>query len=370
MSEMHRKVWVSLSQSALKNNLQVIQALNGERPLFPVIKANAYGHDEIRVAQFLDDHRVQSAAVGQIEEGVRLRQAGVRMSLLVFAVFDSAGVQALEEHALTGVISTPDQLTVVKKAQRPLRFHLKVDCGMHRLGFFPAEVDTAIEAVRKSGHQVEGLMTHLSHGESSEVTLGQLEVFSQICLRYPEIPQRHAFNSAGLATASLNPKVFSQFSFGSRPGIALYGYCPVHQVQEKLQPVMTLQAQFVRVFPVSRGEGVSYNHTWKAQEDSLVGVVPVGYGDGYPRHLSNRGVALVAGELVPVIGQVCMDYLMVDLTSLKNKSNLQREVVTLWGSNSSGAILSVDKLAERAGSISWEILTRLSPRIPRQWGHS
>lgn len=346
-----------------------------------MVKANAYGHGDIECALRLEAEGAQSLGVGLIEEGLLLRQAGVHSEILFFGVFDKAGAEAVLKYRLTPVISVLQQLKDLEEmAEAMVDVHLKFDTGMHRLGLSKDQVPEVFEFLKKAKRiRVRGLMTHLHSAEnlsegSSSSAFKQLLDFETLVRSFETLfglkdVHIHSLNSAGLLGLTSEMKAQLRYRHGARPGLALYGLKPVAS-SISVNPVMSLRSHLVRVFQIPAGASVSYGASWKASRPSWVGVVPMGYADGYPRLLSNKASVLFRGQRVPQIGNVCMDYLMVDLTDAIDQNgeihfNGEDDEVILFGEDSRGQKIGVNELAGMMQTIPWEILTGISERVHR-----
>lgn len=376
---MFRKTYAEINLDNLIHNLNLIRS-NFYNDIFlcPMVKANAYGHGDIAVARHLVKHGVKNLGVCLIEEGLRLREAKVNVDILVFRGFDEDGAKEIIKNNLIPVVSSWDQIEYLNKhAQQPIKIHIKFDTGMNRLGFSVTDAEKLKTYLDdKKYMNVVGILTHLFSGEnaindkaSSAQQLRKLaklkSVFNSAGIYF------HALNSAGIISAIAVKKnkrahILKDLNWGLRPGLMLYGYNPIPEVKLDLKPVMTFKSQVSVIREVHKSEGISYGHTWKAKKKSTIAVVPVGYADGYHRLLSNRARALFRDELVPVVGNVCMDYMMLDISKVIKKSNktpLHEEVI-LFGENKK---LLASHLAEWAKTIPWEILTSVSERVPRTY---
>lgn len=375
----------------LRKNFDSLHKLNGASSFFcPMIKANAYGHGDLEVARVLESCQTQAMGVGLIEEGSWLRGQGIRTELLFFGLMDQSGAEACLESSLTPVLSSWVQthdLLLAMKARKisNVRVHLKFDTGMSRLGFEASESDRLVDFFQDHPELcLAGVMTHLHSGEDADDVRGhsflQLRQFQNLAKKFSKwSPTWHALNSAGLLNfaklkhAGQEELEGVSLKQGSRPGLALYGLSPLNDLQMKdmnlnLLPVMSLRSKIIRVKKIPAGQGVSYSHSWKASRDSWIGVIPIGYADGFHRHLSNRGSVLCEGQRVPIVGNICMDYFMVDLTHLAGAGgaeSLQSSEVTLFGQDVQGRKLSAHEVAKAADTIVWEILTSVGERVPR-----
>lgn len=382
---MYRKTFAEINLDHLHHNYRFLKNNLAEDVfLCPMVKANAYGHGDVTVAKALEIFGVKSIGVCLIEEGILLRQFGIKIQILVFRGFDIEGAQEIVAQNLTPVVSDWGQLqALVHIIKQPYGIHIKFDTGMNRLGFAIQEAEKVFQFLRDHNQlRVEGVLTHLFQGEdgidAKGSTAEQLKKFEDVVEIFrPLKPIFHVLNSGGtLSQIYLNrkseagnevlPKNSLQQAWGVRPGLMMYGYNPLKQVQDfDLKPVMSLKS-YVNVFRhVPRGQGISYNHTWRAKVDSTIAVVPIGYADGLHRLLSNRTEVLFQGQRVPLVGQVCMDYLMVDVTQVAQNLKPEEKEVVFFGYDSGNNFLSAEVQAQAAQTIPWEILTSIGERVPR-----
>ncbi len=387
----------------LRHNLRVLERMiapaatpaTSARPqIWGVLKADAYGHGAPAVARTLERAGIAGMCVALLEEGVELREAGIRAPILVMGGFYGLrqdGIEALFANDLTPVIYDAGQVERIAAyarfeassgaardggAQVPsVRVHLKVDTGMGRLGAPSGELDGVLGALARHPEvQLDGLMTHFACADAPELeaTREQLRAFAAIERRAiaaglaPRV--KHAANSAAMLRLPA-----ARFDI-VRPGIALFGVSPFEAegaAQEgaaarELKPVMRVRTEVVALREVAPGERIGYGHTWKAERRSVVATVPMGYADGLSRQLSNRGHALVRGRRAPVAGAVSMDLTMLDVTDVPGV-RLGDEAVFLGaqegplGRDTIGAA----EVASHAGGIPWEVLTSISRRVPR-----
>jgi alanine racemase len=332
--------------------------------LMPVVKADAYGHGAVHVARHLEAAGVARMATAFVEEALVLRQAGIKVPLVVLTGFGPSQVRVMLDNHLTPVLSSRRGvdwlLSVARAAGRRVGVHLKVDTGMTRLGLDPEQLEEAAQVLGDSGLvDVEGLMTHLaSADESADFTRRQLDLFDDALERVQRRgvkPQWvHAANSAGLAFLRPTHTL-------ARPGLLLYGLRP-RPLSPPLavKPVMRVSADVTLVREVPAGTPVSYGGTWTAPRASRVGTLPIGYADGVPRTdaMSGGGAFRVKNQRAPVIGRVCMDLTMVDLTDLPGAA--EGTEATLFGDEPDAW-----EVAERAGTNAWAVLTALGARLPR-----
>lgn len=375
---MVRNTFAEIDLGAIADNFNSMRHLLGTASFIcPMVKANAYGHGDLEVAKTLEQQKVKYLGVGLLEEGIRLRTAGIECQVLNFGVFGRTAVPELEHFRLTPVLSTWEQVEALETClEHPMRVHLKFDTGMHRLGFPLEEANKLVQHLEQSQKlQLVGLCTHMQSGQDLGEVSGrsdeQIKKFLAVSSLFAKWkPLTHALNSA----ATLNAFAFAAkgsskyLGLGSRPGLSLYGLRSTNQFPElNLRPALSLRTEVVRWVKVPAGEGVSYDGIWSSPRPSIVGVLPIGYADGYTRFLSNRGEVLFRGQKLPVVGRVCMDYIMFDATSVFEHSTAppsSSEEVVLIGEQL-GQSITADDWANKAQTISYEVLTQISARVPR-----
>ncbi len=362
--------YATVDLAALAHNLSRIkQYLSPGCEVMAVVKANAYGHGALETVQALTRQGIGRFAVASLDEGIALRQAGLSASILVLGALFEKQVSDLVAHRLTPVVSDGRILPSLAKAARthptPYPIHLKVESGMGRLGFSPEELLSLLDSpILRSPLQVEGMMTHLADadGKDSTFTERQLGAFrtvlEQIRERGVTIPLVHTANSAAIVR-------FPDAHYSLvRPGIMLYGYhtLPATVPTPDLRPVLSLRTTIVQLRTIPRGGTVSYNGTFVATRPTRIAVLPIGYADGYSRRLSHRGSVLIQGCRAPIVGLVCMDMIMVDVTDLASVQ--VGEIVTLIGQQGEESIWA-DEVADWIGTISYEVLCGIGSRVPR-----
>ena len=359
-----------IDHEALRWNLRQIRERVGTRvKILCMVKANGYGHGAGAIAQTLAETGTDAFGVATLEEGVELRQAGIRAPVLVLAGAYDDQLDEFFSHSLTPVVHDLSRLEhleqLVKQRDSTLDVQLKIDTGMGRLGLAATESDLWIGAIKKlSALKIAGVFSHFSHAESveGEYTRQQLQIFNRVVerLRAESIrpPLVHLANSA--ATITLPAAHFDMV----RPGIMLYGVYPAPAMasQISLKPVLAWQTKILQLKKVPSKTSISYGQTFITKRESLIATLPIGYADGYPRLLSNRGEVLVGGQRAKVAGRVCMDLTMIDVTDIRNVK--QGDEVVLLG-RQSDAEISADQIAAWANTISYEILTSISARVPR-----
>ena len=327
----------------------------------PVIKANAYGHGMLAVAQCLEP-MAPALAVAFIDEAVRLRDAGIHKPILVLqGVSRAADLAEAAARDFWLLLHSRRQAAWIlsAKLQDSVRVWVKVDTGMHRLGFLTHELEDLCDRMCSSENIKQGpvLCTHLACADdpADPLTLQQVETIRACAGRF-HLDMSIA-NSAGIL---FWPQSHAQWN---RPGYMLYGHCPSGSFSvdaHGLRPAMTMRSEIIAIRTIEAGEGVGYGHDWVARKTSTIGTIAIGYGDGYPRHAPSGTPVLVNGVRVPLAGRVSMDAICVDLTGVENVKT--GDEVELWGQN-----LSVNEVASSAGTIGYELLAGLTGRVTVQY---
>lgn len=357
--------------SALAHNLSVARRIAEGTAVLAVVKANAYGHGAPLVARALEAAGVDMLAVALVEEGMELRAAGVRAPVLVLGgAYENGGYEALLEHDLIPVVFREDHLTALARlaGRGKVRVHLKVDTGMSRIGVMPAGLGALLETVRKLPQiEIDGVLTHLANADvdGDPLTKAQFAGFARALEQVREAgfsPRwRHVSNSAAVLSRAGGPgePLFNLV----RPGLAVYGYAPAaHLVRAELRPVLSWKTAISHLKTVPAGTAVSYGGIWTAPRETRLATLPVGYADGYDRVFSSRAHVLVRGRRAPIVGRVCMDMCLADVTDVPGAA-LNDEVVLL-GAQGEERVDAVE-LAKLADTIPYEILCGIGARVPR-----
>jgi alanine racemase len=376
---MVRSTVAHVDLSALQANFRAIEAYlasrtaPGRRPpeVMAVVKANAYGHGARHVALALEQAGASTLACADIEEGVVLRKAGVRSRILVFGALSVSDLDGLFEHDLTPTCSTPGAGRALQAAAaargRRLRYHLKIDTGLNRLGFRHDNLERTLPGLFASPNlDLAAVYTHFAtaddpaHPLFDEQRRRFAEALARVARLGATVPARHAANSAALLR---EPRAWFD---AVRPGLLLYGVSPTAGRLDvrpaiPLRPVLTLRSRVVAVKNVRPGEGVGYGARFVAGSPRVIATIPAGYADGLDTRLAGRGHVLIGGRIAPIVGAVSMDMLAVDVTGLAVEPG--SEVVFL-GEQGGGRITAVE-MAEAIGTIPYEILCRIGTRIER-----
>lgn len=363
---MNRGAVAEIHLQSLEKNLEKIRRFAGSRAVIAVVKADAYGHGAVEIAKKLLSLGVTEFAVAFTEEAKALRNAGIRGKILV--LFDNEPTSDYFEYGLIPVIHClKSAISFSKEARRrktELPVHLKIDTGMGRVGFAAREAtSSAMKIARLGGLSIEGLLSHFSEADLSDRSFAvrQIECFNAIRRDISGILRSqitsHMGNSAAILT--LKDALFDAV----RPGIMLYGYSPLRRTYG-LKPLMRVKTSVLAVRQLRRGSPVSYGRTFITARSSRIAVLPVGYADGFSRSLSNRGEVLIRGRRAPVVGRVCMDLTMVDVTDIPGVS--EKDEVVLLGDQGKETITAWEH-ALKIDTIPYEIVLALGSRARREY---
>ena len=357
---MSRPLTATINLSALRHNLGVVRRHAPRSRVLAVIKANAYGHGAERVARALADAGVDGYALLELDAAIALRAAGLTQRMVLLeGFFDAAELPRLAAHRIDSVIHNAEQIAMLHAvSQTPagakLNLLLKLNTGMNRLGLSEAQFAAALAALRVSPVADElTLMTHFANADDARGVAWQMAMFDKMT-RGVALPRTLA-NSAAILRYS------ETHADWVRPGIMLYGATPfadVSAAQLGLRPVMTLESQIIAVQQLQAGDSVGYGGSYSATRETRIGIVACGYADGYPRHAPNGTPVRVGAAMTTTVGRVSMDMLCVDLGALPDARPGTR--VTLWGDGN-----PVDDVAAAAGTVGYELLCALAPRVSK-----
>lgn len=363
-----RQVLIHLDH--LTHNVQLLQTQVGRRALWPVIKANAYGHDAELVARHLVHLGYHRLGVADVAEAAALADAGIDATFLILSALLPEHSEALVAYGCEPVVCTYEMVEALaraaQKAGKRIDVHLKIDTGMGRIGIRPDEVLTFLDHCRAfPSLRVRGLMSHFPRAEEADKTysLDQFERFRRVITATKSygIEVRHMANSA--AILDLPDSHFDAV----RPGIALYGLLPSHEIinplVHELKPVLEWKTRITFLKETPAGTGLSYGHAFHTTRQSLLATIPVGYAEGLRRQLSNKVEVLVCGVRCPQVGRITMDMSLIDVSVLRGQIALGDEVIIIGRQGAEE--ITADELAMRLGTINYEVVSTISQRIPR-----
>ncbi len=376
-------IWAEVDLAAVERNVAALKKAAGAARFMAVVKANAYGHGALAVAQRALQAGADWLGVARLDEALVLREAGIAAPVLVFGHTPPQQTPVLLEHDIRPTVFDPETARRMSAAAaadgRRLKIHLKIDTGMGRLGILP---DSLRPGARKSapperaaaeiaaiaelaGTEIEGIYTHFATADDADKTFArkQLSLFTELTGALENtgirIPIRHAANSAAIIDL---PETHLDLV---RAGIAMYGLAPSPQVavdSVALTPAMALKTRIVHLKKVPAGFAVSYGSTYRAPAPTAIATVPIGYADGYSRNLSNRGHMLVRGRRAPIAGRICMDQTMLDVGRIEDAA--VGDEVVVFGTQK-GETLPAEELADELGTISYEVVSAVMARVPR-----
>lgn len=372
MEAYQERVWAEIDLDALAHNMREIRKKTGPKAeIMAVVKTDAYGHGAVEVAETLLENGADRLAVAMLDEAVELRRQGITAPMLILGLTHPEYYEAVIQADAAQTVDSFEQARALSEAAEKVGkkavIHIKLDTGMGRIGYTCREKD--IEEVKRITRLpnlfAEGIFTHFAKADEEDPAftreqfwrfMGFLDRLEKEGIRFPV---RHVSNSA--ATLRF-PEMHLEMV---RPGIILYGYYPSEAFDKDLldlKPVMSLRAKITHIKDMEEGETVSYGGTYRVKGQQKIATVPVGYGDGYFRILSGKARMFVHGEPVPVVGRICMDQSMIDVSSV-HTIRIGDEVV-IFG-NEGGKGISLDALAKEAGTIPYELLCAVSRRVPR-----
>ena len=369
-----RGAWIEIDLDQLQHNVHSIRQLTGSKTLLmPVVKADAYGHGCVRCAPALVEAGADRFAVATLEEGVQLRETGVTTPIHCLGYLPPRQYPAALEYDIIFTVYELSQAVDISaaavKSGRDATVHIKVDTGFTRLGF-PVSEQAAEQIATISqlpGLRLEGVFSHFAAADFADKSFSEYQdqnfrTFLKLCgQKGVNFPIRHIANSAAILD-------MPQYNYElSRPGIILYGCRPSPEVKypPNLSPVMSVKAEIARLMTVPADTFVGYGCTWQATRESTIATIPLGYADGFSRLFSNNGYVLVNGQRAPIVGRVCMDHIMIDVTDIRPSTPLHEgSIVTILGTDGKDSI-TADELAEKMGTINYEVLCLLGTRLPK-----
>ena len=365
--EQYRPVWAEINLGALKRNYARL-AHQTASELMPIVKADAYGHGVIPIVGALRDCGAKRFAVALLEEALEIKQVFPDLTLMVLGVTPPEASDTLvREDIIPGIssLANAEALSIAAVNQgRIARLHVKIDTGMGRVGFRPDEVGHILRLAALPQLFMEGIYMHFASADDADLSFAreQLQRFTEVCRALADqglkIPLRHAANSAALIQL---PE--SHFEL-VRPGVIMYGLppSPVVGYAADIEPVLSWKAKITHLKQIAAGETVSYGRTFTAAAPTVVATIPLGYADGLRRALSNNGEVLLRGRRAPIIGRVCMDQTMIDITAIPDAA--VGDVVTLVGRDG-GEFIDAAEMGDKIGTINYEVTCGISRRVPR-----
>lgn len=366
---MNKRAWAEIDLDAVANNIREIRRITSpDAKIMGVVKADGYGHGFVEITKTILSNGADYLAVATLEEAVQLRKRKFSVPILILGATEDAAADDLVEYDVMPTVFTYGFASLLSQAAvkkgKTAKIHIKLDTGMSRIGFLCSEnsIDEIIKISQLDNIEIEGIFSHLSCSDETDrsYTEMQFEKFMDMCGKLEKrglnIPIKHICNSAGIM---MYPEMHLDMV---RPGIIIYGLYPSEDVDKtklSLKPAMTLKAKITMVKEVNEGVGVSYGKTYITNRTTKIATVPIGYADGYMRLLSGKAKMIYGEACVDVIGRICMDQCMIDVTNVNNIS-IGDEVI-IFGSG----IITADTVAGWLGAINYEIVCMIGRRIPR-----
>lgn len=371
MEKIMRPVWAEINLDTIATNTKNIKKLVGDKELIAIVKADCYGHGAVDVVPTLLENGASRLAVAMLTEAIELRENNINAPIVILGYTPLYLGEELINYDIEQTVYDLDYAKELSKIalsfNKKAKIHIAIDTGMGRIGFLPGDdtVKTINEVYNLEGLEVIGIYSHFSTSDEKDKSYAneQLFKFKKVIADLKalgiEIPLKHISNSGAIIDM---PETYLN---GVRPGIILYGYYPSKEVSKdnlSVKPALTLKAKVAHVKELHKDMYISYGKTFKTNKKTIVATLPIGYGDGYPRALSENAKVIVNGKFASILGRICMDQCMIDVTDIENVKTGD-EVIILGGEGD--LKFNADDMAEALGTINYEILCRIKSRIPR-----
>lgn len=371
MEENIRPVWAEIDLDCIKHNMIEIRKQVGDKTIIGVIKADAYGHGAIDVASVLLENGVDKLAVAVITEALELIKSGIEAPILILGYTPLDFAKDLVKHNIEQTVYSLDYAIglseIASKEGKEINIHIAIDTGMGRIGFLQNEESlNDIEKINNLKNiNIKGIFTHFASADETdkEYTILQMKKFKEFNEKLEErgikIKEKHLSNSAAILD------IKEAYFDAVRPGIIIYGYYPSNEVMKekiKLKPALTLKSNIVHVKVLPKGEYISYGREFRTERESVIATLPIGYADGYTRALYKNGKVIINGKLAPIVGRICMDQCMIDVTDV-GLVKVGDEVILIG--EDKGVKFNADDIAKLLNTINYEVLCVIGKRIPR-----
>ncbi|MDW8800095.1 alanine racemase [Clostridium sp. A1-XYC3] len=366
-----RPVWAEISLDNIAYNIQQIRKLAKSKELIAVVKADAYGHGAIDIAPVVLENGATRLAVAVISEAVELRKSGINCPIMILGLTPGTLTEELLEYNLEPTVSSYDYALSLSEAGKSknkiVKIHIAVDTGMGRIGFLPCE--ESIEEIHKISNlpniEVEGLFSHFCTADETDKEYSKMQ-FSKYNWFCEKIKERNIkINMRDIANSAAIMELPDTHYDGTRPGIILYGYYPSSEVNKdilSIKPALTWKANIMHIKTLDKDEYIGYGRKFRTTRKSVIATLPVGYADGYTRMMSGKAKVIINGKFAPVVGNICMDQCMIDITDIEGV-NVGDEVILL---GTDGNIkFDADDIAPMLGTINYEVICMVSKRVPR-----
>lgn len=364
-----RDTYLEINLKQVSENINKIKEyIKGKAEIAPVLKADAYGEGAKYFKEILEDNNIKTICVALTDEAITLRKAGFTQKFLILNELQESDIEDIIKYNLTPRISVyeiAEKLNdLAKKANKMVEMHIEIDTGMGRSGIKPSEVEEYINKIQQLKNlKIEGIFTHFASAESNqEYTNWQIKIFNETVCRLEEkgIKFKYIHSSASSGILYCLDKAKGNLI---RPGITIYGYMPSKDTPNKIgvKPTAVLKSKVVFIKTVDKGRAISYGGTYITQRETKIATIPIGYADGIRRSLSNKGRVYINGKYAPIVGRVCMDNFMVDVTNISNIKI--GDEVTIWDNEN----ITLEEIADLCETINYEILCAIGKRVQRKY---
>ncbi|MGL4773273.1 MAG: alanine racemase [Clostridium sp.] len=366
-----RPVWAEVDLDCIKNNIKEVRKKVLDKEIIAVVKADAYGHGAVDVAPVLLENGADSLAVAVITEALELRQSGIESKIIILGYTPvSMGKEVIENDFEQTVYSYEyayEINNIAKELGKTAKVQIKIDTGMGRLGFLPNDknIEEVIKISKLSNVKITGIFTHFATADEFDKSYcnEQAEKYKKFIDKLDENNIDYGIKHLGNSATILDLDEY--YYDGVRPGIILYGYYPSNEVKKEylnLKPALTLKSKVVHIKALEDGSYISYGRAYKTQGQKIIATLPIGYADGYTRALFNKAKVIINGELAPVVGKICMDQCMIDISHINNVE-IEDEVILIG--EDGNVKFNADDLAEAINTINYEVICMIGKRVPR-----
>lgn len=366
-----RPVWAEVNLDNLAFNIQQIRAKAKSKELIGVVKADSYGHGAVDVAPVLLENGATRLAVAVLSEGIELRNNGIKCPIMILGLTPETLTEELIQYNIEPAVSSyeyaADLSKIAQSKGKNIKVHIAVDTGMGRIGFLPSEesVEEVYKISKLPNIEIEGLFSHFCTADETKKEYSHMQ-FKKYNWFYEKLAEKNIkINMKDIANSAAIMELPETHYDGSRPGIILYGYYPSNEVDKNLlniKPALTWKANIVHVKTLEEGQYIGYGRKFRTERKSIIATLPVGYADGYTRMMSGKAKVIINGKFAPVVGNICMDQCMIDVTDIGDVK--VGDEVILMGSD--GNIkFDADDIAPILGTINYEVICMISKRVPR-----
>lgn len=368
----YRPVWEEINLDNLIYNIRQIRLKVGkDKELIGIVKANAYGHGALEVSQVLLENGVNRLAVSELDEAIELRENGIKCPIMILGIVPDTFLNDIVDYNVEPVVPSYEYASklsrIAKDKWKTVKIHVAVDTGMGRIGFQTNEnsIEEIYNINKLSNIEIQSLFSHFSTSDEKDKTYSHKQ-FEKYKTFYKELMKRNVrINTKDIANSAAIMELPDTYCDAVRPGIIIYGYYPSDDIdknQLSIKPVMSLKAKVAYVKTLDAGKYVSYGRKFKSKRKSIIATLPIGYADGYTRMLSGNAKVIVNGKFAPVVGTICMDQCMIDVTDA-GEVNVGDEIILMGEKN--GLKFDAEDVAKIIGTISYEVLCSISRRVPR-----